>query len=259
MQPPIKEALPIFTGKESEIFCPDTRTVRVRETNGNDDSNLSRLSEAESGESLINFLADIVLWDSKLNRKPLAGDILNWPINTRTYTLFKQRILNHGPLMTFKKTCPDSKCKLETTYEVDIQEDHDNDLNEPKPGRNRIQLYPKGSEEVIEFTISSGKRLRFFIMTGVLEKASLDMPRDTQDQNTKLILRRLQIFNADQWISVTSFHGFSSREMGEIRAYVEKYDPQFMSDVHVTSPKCKLQDSVPLLFIPDFYFPVPQI
>src|SRR6188768_357975 len=101
----------IFTGQPHEITLPSGRLVRIRETNGDDDEILSTLKDARQGDSVFNFLANIILEDNTKPGKPsTVVDLLDWPVSDRYYLLFKQRIINQGHLLEFDFICQTPDC-----------------------------------------------------------------------------------------------------------------------------------------------------
>jgi hypothetical protein len=266
---PVLPELSIYKGQEHIIHQPSGRVVTIRETNGNDDETLSKLGDVNSGDNQFNFIADITLDDSSINGKPTIEDIMNWPTNDRYYLLFKQRIINHGVEVKFNHECPNPDCKDPMTgdrsasdYIQDLSE-FDSDLKNykaPKKADPKQKIAPYPSKEaIVEMSTSSHKKLRYKILTGVLEKRALDMPQSDHSQNTRLLLRELETFIEGQWIRLTTFHAIPSKEMGEIRGNIERLDPIFDPAVKCTCPKCKLRFDVGLFTIPSFYFPAPKM
>lgn len=252
----------MFVGHRLNLKCPDDRVVQIRETNGNDDAILSNLADLTTGDNFYKFLSDITMEDSLLGKKPTVQDTCNWPVNTINYVLIQQRIFNHGPLLEFTKTCQNPKCKKSTDFEQNLEEYVGNgaeDVFTREPTPELIKPYPMGADPMVEFQTSSGKKFRFKILTGELEKRALEAGADDAHQNTKLLMRELEVYNAGAWLPLTSFHGISSREMSEIRANVNKYDPTFSPMVDCSCPKCGNPSFEPLFTIPGFYFPVPKI
>lgn len=266
MQAITKPEAPIYLGREASFYCPDGRQVTIRETNGNDDEILSQISNSTNGDNIVFFLTDITLQDTVAGKKPTVEDILNWPSRTKWYVLFKQRIHTHGKMLEFDRTCPNEKCGETYPNVIDLEEDYDNDLT---PGSdkyvqtadptNRITLFEGKDHTEIQFRTSSGKEFKFKILTSLLERAALALPETALTQNYKLKIRELQVRQEDAWIPVTNFHAYSSREMGEIRAYIKKFDPEFEPIAKCKCPKCGWPENVPLFNIGNFYFPVPKI
>lgn len=269
MKAVVQETGPIFYGQEREIVCPSGRVLTIRETNGEDDEILSRLSDANTGDNVYKFLASITLMDSFLKKKPLFKDVQQWPSNDKFGLLFKQRLINHGDILNFETTCPNDRCvdhlgnRTKTPYQEDLKKAFDDDLANPQydgtSPKNRLSLYKYGDAKEHVFTISSGKTLRYKILTGELEKMQLAMPLDATTRNTKLIIRELSLMLKNEWVLLTTFHALSSREMSEVRSEIDKGDTTFDPEVEVTCPKCKLQYTIPLFSIPTFYFPEPMM
>ena len=258
---PVEPMMPLFNGSTTEITLPSGRVVKIRETNGDDDEVLSSMNTSSDGSNFYNFLASITLNDSFINKKPSANDIKHWPINDKYGLIFKQRLFIHGKELNFRATCTEENCKHEATYHEDLSQ-WDNDLTqEEKEDIPSIALhrYPNGNQQELEFTISSGKKLKYSILNGILEKRALELKDATK--NSPIIIRNLHIFNKGEWIPVKHFAGFSSKEMIEIRRHIKTNDRQF--DPIVTfacnNPLCRKEYSVSLFSIGDFFYPEEMI
>jgi hypothetical protein len=256
------EILPLFIGKTTDIKLPSGRIVKIRETNGDDDELLSSLNASLDGSNTYNFLSAIILNDSFLGRRPMPDDIKEWHINDKYVLLFKQRIFNHGFELKFKSTCDNEKCLQENIFTEDLKQ-WDIDLD--KVDKNTqyksksIKPYPMGAAKEVEFVISSGKKLKYEILTGELEKDALELKDATK--NSPLVIRRLKIENKGEWIRVSHFAGFSSKEMSEIRSNIKLNDEQFDPMVHFTcpNPQCGKQNSVSLFAMGAFFYPEEMI
>lgn len=265
---PIKKDEPvIFLGNIHEIYLPSGRVVKIRETNGDDDEILSNREKALTGDSVMTFMANITEFDSEKGDKPLTTDILNWPVSDRYYLLFKQRLINQGDILNFGFVCQSENCPSQINGETiqELEEDlkqFDGDFSKEEYSPINLhqpKRYPNGMQKVVEFTTSSGKYIRYKILTGVLEKKQLAVPVDNHTKNLRLTSRELQYYTGDSWIIQLNFKAFSSREMSEIRKDVEKNDPLFDPMVRYTCPQCKTPYALPLLSIPSFYWPGEQI
>lgn len=239
-------------GQTWKVTVPSSRMWEIRETNGEDDATLSKIADALTGENVNNFIANIIVGPEK----PLAKDIIDWPINDKYYLLFKQRLLNLGKTFNFKDIDPTDDKHREVDYEEDISL-IDGDLSSPhyKPGPGKVFLYPSGIKTHIEFKTESGKYYRFKIVTGVEETFSKDIPKEQQDVNTMLLVRHLEVGNNGDWQKVLSFLKISSKEMREIRSNVMHYDRQFAPEVMVKNPYTGMLRQFPLLAMPTFFFP----
>lgn len=231
---------------------PSGKIWEIRETTGEDDAILSKISDAMDGANINNFLANIIVGPEK----PLAEDILTWPINDKYVLLFKWRVRNLGYEFQFKDSDPNDKKKRVVDYTEDLTE-LDGDLADKdyKPKPNQLYKYPNGTSTHIEFKISTGKQFRFKIMTGIEEKAADDLPKDSTNKNTPLLVRQLEIFKGQKWEKVLNFHHVTSLEMKELRGSVDKYDRQWDPIITVTNPYTNLIRSFPLFALPTFFFP----
>lgn len=246
----------VFLGEETTIKLPSGNEIKIREANGDDDELLSSASAAKDGVNIINFLVSITTWDKNLKRRPTVEDVMDWPINDKYYAIFKQRILNHGPILNFTER---SSNDIESTFTQDLSEfDFFDGGENKKPTGNEVVPYPQGSKREVEFTTSRGNMFKFKILNGVLENKQLASTADIT-KNTPLTLRELKVFRNNQWELVSYFGTFPSKEMSEIRANMSKLDPPFDPTVTITFPDNGERRDIPLLSIPAFYFPEAQI
>lgn len=259
---PVNYSSPVFTGEKHDIHLPTGRIATIRETNGEDDAIISKMSGAQSGESILNFVANITTHDSVLGRKPMVDDIRAWPVSDRYYLLYKQRLINQGTLLEFRHTCSNPDCAYCRDAEPQDKEqdltEFDGDLTNPDfkaKNSNQVRRYPNGDKVEVEFSLSSGKKLKYKILTGELEKKQLDIPQDDNNRNTKLIVRELSVFDNGVWIPLKSFLAFKSKEMSEIRKHVDDNDPLFDPLINFTCNLCKMPYRIPLLSIPAFFWP----
>lgn len=245
----------LFQGLTQTIILPDLEPIQIRETNGEDEGIISSLQDATTGENLNKFLASVVKIPTEEDlKRATVQDILNWPLNNKYYTIFKVRRLSLGDILKFNHTCTNPACGCITEYEDNISE-YDNDFKNPTPGTNKIQPYPNGKYREITILLSSGKRVKWYVRDGNSEKVALETPLDSLNKNSSLIERNLQIANGDKYEKVTNFKIFSSKDMVEIRASVEKYDKAWDCTLTLKCPKCQNTDKPSLFSIPDFFFP----
>lgn len=240
--------------------------VTIRETNGEDDDILSNLGEILKGHHVNNFIANIVMEDKKLNRKPTVEDIIKWPTNNKNYVLFKQRLINHGNDLKFQHKCPNVNCKNYLEDKVQRLEDtidkFDGNLADEKyvPKNSfSIRKYKPGNDVMVEFETSSNKKFRFKILTGELEQNELEIDEGSISRNTKLLIRELELFNKNSWSRLENFRSIPSREMKEVRQKVIDMDPTFDPIINFNCPSCKAPYQLPLFQIPNFYFPEDMI
>lgn len=250
------EVLPLFIGQTTDITLPSGRVVKIRETNGADDEILSSLNASVDGSNTYNFLASIIINDSILNRKPTVEDIKSWPINDKYGLLFKQRLFIHGQDLRFRAVCTEESCQTESVYTEDLKQ-WDTDLSKDiEPVNSKaISPYPLRDKLEIEFSISSGKKFKYSILTGVLEKSALELKDSTQ--NSPLIVRNLAIENKGEWILLKHFGGISSKEMLQIRQNIKINDKQFDPIVYwnCSNPMCRKEYNTSLFRIGSFFYP----
>lgn len=252
----IDPILPLFAGKTLSLVLPSGRKVTIRETNGDDEELLSSLESAQDGSNMYNFLSAIIVSKNENDEKIMPEDLQKWLINDRIVLMYKSRIFNHGYDLRFRATCQEEKCQHEDTYFQDLKI-WDNDLSMPEKNTSlkAIRRYPQGDKREIEFVISSGKKLKYTLVNGVLEKAALELKDMTQ--NSPLIIRELQVENKGAWLPVKHFAGFGSKEMMEIRTNIRTNDKQFDPMVNFTcaNPVCRKDYSVSLFSIGNFFYP----
>lgn len=254
-----KEIIPLFKGKSMDLLLPSGKLVTVRECNGDDDDIISDQTNSEDGTNIHAFLSSIIIKDHDINKKPSVGEIAEWLENDIYGLLLKQRIFNHGPELKFTNTCQTPSCnKLESTYEENLKIfDADMGDHDFKPASDQLRRYPLGSTKEVEFTTSSGKKLKYSILTATLDKKSLDLTRVTK--NSALLMRELHIDTKGNWVKVTHFAMFSTHEMAEIRSHIKKNDLIFDPQVTFSCPKCKTPYSVSLWRISSFFYPGEEI
>lgn len=239
-------------GRTCIITLPTGRKVEIRETNGDDDATLSRMGDASTGENVSNFLANIIIGPEKI----LAKDIAEWPLNDKYVLLFKQRIFNMGSELKFTHTDPLDKKKQEVEYTEDLST-IDGELSDKDytPGPNQIFRYPNGDKRLLEFIISTKKKLRYKIMNGITEDVLGSIAQEDLNRNSPLIARDIEWFNKTKWEKLFSFRHFTSKEMAEIRHHIGVNDRLFDPTVSFTNPNTQRLINLPLMSIGTFYFP----
>lgn len=244
----------LFIGTKETITLPDSRVIEIRENNGDDESILSRFKDAMEGTSINNYLSSIITRGVEpAMDKFTPKDILYWKINCKSLTLVKARILSLGDIFKFNFTCGNPKCNHTQIFEEDLNP-YVKDYSEDN--KSGIKPYPLGAETTHEFTIkSSGRKVKFDILDGVAEKASLDTPRDNLNKNHGLLIRNLHILHENNWERVFQFAMFSSKELVQLRAEVSRVDPEYDPTSIITCPKCNQTSIVSILGEPSFFYP----
>lgn len=246
----------IFIGKETKVTCPSGKVVSIRETNGEDDELLSSIADAQTGENVLKFLSNIITQDEDLKRKPLTSEVGEYLVNDKYYLLFKQRIINHGNEFQFEYKCQNSQCGKSTKYTEDLNE-LDGDLGDPeyKPNLISVFKYPNGDKKELEFTTSSGKKVKYALLTSLLEYKKLGQAEGNNNKNTPLYEREIKLWNNNEWQLITQFRMFSSREMDQIRANVVANDKQFDPISEFKCKHCNTPYAIAVMAIPAFYYP----
>lgn len=256
-----KEVL-VYEGQTHTVYLPDGAIAKIRETNGDDDAVLSSAADMDDNSHIHKFLAGITIeLDGQTSLSYL--DIEKWKNNNKYYLLLKQRIINHGKEFLFKANCANLKCGKESEYEEDLstidadlsKESIPVDPNNP----NRVWTYPKGKEDVIEFTIPSGKKFQFNMLSSAGESILRSIANTDLNKNTELVIRELKYWDGKAWTLLTFSKGIPSKEMAQIRAYIMKYDQQFNPIVQFNCPFCNTPHAKNMFGIPAFLFPEPTI
>lgn len=246
----------LFLGEKEIVNLPDGTHIEIRENNGEDEGILSKFKDAMEGTSINNYLSSIItksLSEPTLGEKPTPKDILHWKINCKNLTLIKARILSLGAIFKFNFTCGNPKCKHNQVFDEDLKPYVENYSEENKLG---IKPYPLGVEKTHEFIIkASGRKVKFDILDGVAEKASLDTARDSINKNHGLFIRNIHIWHEGNWEKVFQFAMFSSKELVELRAEVSRVDPEYDPTSIIECPKCKQVSIVAILGEPSFFYP----
>lgn len=246
------EVLPLYKGLTKQITLPSGRVVNIRETNGDDEELLSEATSVMDGTNIAIFLQSILLPED--GRAYTTDEIEDWPINDKYGLIFKQRLFNHGFELKFSHSCTVKTCKQTDNYTEDLKQ-FDADLSDDKLILKPQQIFPykAGSKPVIEFTLTSGKKMKFSILTGKHEKNSLEITQQTK--NAPLKLRELEVEIQGVFTPVLHFAGFSTREMAEIRSKVTEFDSFFDPKVEFSCSKCNQLYVISLMSMPTFFYP----
>jgi hypothetical protein len=230
---------------------PSTKKVRIRENNGEDEGILSTIGGAVSGESTYSYISNIIVKDYDAPEKSsiLVDDIKKWKINDKYYLLFKQRIINLGNDLVFEFNCINNTCVENKTQLSKYNEDLSK-IDELAEHLN----YPGEKQDEFEFMVDNFK-LRFQVMNGEMELGFQTLQDRLKNRNSNLIARKLSLFHENEWIPLTSFHMFSSKQMGIIRGTIQKYDKGFSPTTDFNCPHCNTPYSIPVLSLPTFFFP----
>lgn len=264
-----KEAKHPVWGNCLSFDLPSGKRLTIREQNGDDEGLLSRVQDAETGDSMVNFASAIVLKDHELNRKPSPLEIKEWRISDFYSLLFISRVFSLGNLFEFKFTWPDQEQPSE--YEEDLyiylQDSLDEQENPKNKSPHMMKPYLKIEGDNIEafdkkgiiFNTASGKKLKFEYLITNTEVSSLEIPVDKQDKNLELRQRNLSMYAEGEWHILNNFAGLSSKDMKEVRTLIRKYDPVFEPLMKIPHPvKKHISTEINLLTQKDFFYPEGQ-
>jgi len=238
----------LFKGETHKLILPSGRSVVFRENNGEDEEILTRIGN-EGNKNIQIYLAGIIEEDSEPKPEGLTPlqHIKNMKVNDAYYLMFKQRLINLGDNLEWNHTCTTESCKQETGLEQDLKE------------FDTFTKYDKGSDAKIEHSLSSGKKIRFKILTLGLEEKLLDIPFADRSNATVLYTREIEIFYEGNWVRCTHLKMFSSKDMAEIRALIKKYDDKWDPILEFKCPKCQTPAIERLLGMADFFYPVAKL
>lgn len=253
--PPINQ---LQTPGTLTFTIPSNYQVTIRETNGDDETNLSKIKNAKTAEAMAIFLAGIIVSTNIPGQeKPTATQIQAWKVNDKYYCLLKSRMFSLGPILKFKWVWPEDP-KNPITYEEDLTQfdrDLSKDTGDESKDRTKIRMYPLRNATGREIELTSGKKIKYEFLTGVGEKQSLDISENETNNNTELVIRNLQWFDKGAWINVQNFGIFSSREMVAIRKDIIQHDIRFEMQISIENPFTSKMNYIPAIIVNDFFYP----
>lgn len=249
----------IFQTRIKEFTTPSGHVVTIREQNGADDDILSNTVEAATLMNLSRFIAGIVVKaDYYENGKLNAEQAHKLPALDRYAILFQSRIFSLGDTIDFTFDWRDRGGQVQ--YEQDLNEflyDYSKEPTEEeleeKP--NAIPFYPGGKKfKDFELTTSSGKLVRFDLLTASGEAWAANLPAEKQTRNAGLLARKLRLLVNDKWETVSNFSMFSVKDMIEIRREVLTWDPVFTGNTTIENPSTHDTAEVNVVSMKDFFY-----
>lgn len=263
-----KQELNFFKGKELTFTGPDGNTYTIREQNGDDDEIVSSNDTEKRPETIANLnrlIASIMLQNTLNGKNYLTlEEIGKMKLRVKYYILLKTRINTIGSSLKFSAICPNKDCKdlhgkrTETKYSEDLNK-YDTDLTnfdkEAKRYQYQITPYTSGKDTTGEFTLASGKRIRFTWLN--VEAEQTLAKSKTISENTDFYIRNLEVRipATNEWQLVSSCNIFSKIDMMELSKIVEENDMQFQMFMELKCPKCEREWEIPFLYLKDFFFP----
>lgn len=251
--------------RQLTVTLPDFSKVTIRETNGEDDDVISKISDSKDNQATLKFLSSIIV-----EPRTTVAQIADWPLNKKYYLLLKSRIHSLGNILKFKYAWPDENTKdlIDTSYVEDLSK-YDTDLEalslmdevSQKEAIEKLtpyQIKPFPFKELKEITtkLDNGREIKFSLMDTLAETKTLETKTEEFSINDELRLRKFCTKDdTGAWVEVQNFRPFSSREMAAIRKVVREADPQFLMPMDIENPKTKERTQVPLIRLADFFFP----
>lgn len=243
--------------------APSGTEYTIREQNGQDEEVLTNTGEIRRNMNINNFLQGIIMSSSKKNGKLSMEEILSIPLLDRAVIIIQSRIFSIGEEMEFSYRWPLEGEKFEEfEYTQDLREflfdeyDRENITKEELENKPKaIPFYPEEFDGYKEFSLHSGKKIRFRLADGHSELYVLKLPDSEKTRNTDFIMRDLQLEVEGKWEKVFNFSLFSVKDMREIRKYVNAYDPTCDLTTDIINPRTEQHLQIPIMALGDFFFP----
>lgn len=248
------------------FVVPSGCTYTIREENGEDEEIISNPVDAKGLMNLTKFIAAIVVDQDFLthNGHMSIEEVLDIPLLDRYAILFQSRMFSLGNLVPFNYLWFGDSSPI--YYEQDITEmlydDYSKEIpeEEVKAKPDAIPVYP--DQDLLrsinfkdyELNLTSGKKVKFDLLNGRIEKYIISLPEDKQTRNSELIARNLCLEVNGVWEKVSHFRLFSVRDMSEIRECIRKIDPLFTGTTEIAHPTKGITDRYAIMTAPRFFF-----
>lgn len=253
-----------FNFRTMEFIAPSGFKYVIREQNGEDEDILTNPKDARDLTNLIKFVASLVV-DTNYTKsgKLTLEDAKNMPLLDKYCILIQNNIFSLGGKLEFDHTFQDGST---FTFEQDLKElvfeDYtefptDEELNAKPDAVPYYPLMPNGDITKImgiTHTLSSGKEVKFDVMTSSSEQYILRLPEEKRTRNAELMARNLRLQVNGNWEKVTNFRSFSMADMKELRKIISEVDPVFAGTVVLENPRDpNIKELYSLLGNPDFF------
>lgn len=247
-----------------EFIGPSGYKYVIREENGADEEIISNQAAAKNFMNVTNFISAIVVsTDATDNGKLTPSEALELPLLDRYVILLKSRIFSLGDKVPFSFIWPGEQIPIH--YEQDLNEllleDYSNAteseaLEKPEavPMYKDRELLRKINFKGYELNLSSGKKVKFDLATGVTEKYAAMLPEEQNTRNSELLARNLHVEISGKWEKVEQFSLFSVKELAEIRSSIHEIDPLYSGLVDIENPKTGEKLKYPIFGAPRFFF-----
>lgn len=232
----------------------------IREQNGADEDILSNPMDVRNLMNITKFISAIIV-DTNFTKsgKLTIEDADRIPLNDRYLIIFQSRIFSLGEEVEFEFDWGMQGGKI--SYAQDLREFIFNDYTqfptekelEEKP--NAIPYYPEVNK-VADYTLqlSSGKIVKFDLLTGAGERYIITLPQEKQTRNAALMARNLHLDVDGKFEKVENFSLFSVRDMAEIRKGVFEMDPVFTAEADVENPSTGQIEKYPIMLASSFFY-----
>lgn len=248
----------ILNGKLKTFIVPSGKSFTIREQNGEDDDILSNEEDARNSLNISKFISAIVVkTDATATGKLTWEQAHNLPSNDRYAILINSRIHSLGENMEFTYDWQDGKGPL--SYEQNLSDYLFEDYSllpteeEVAMKPDAIPYYPI-TDPQIELALSSGKLVRYKLLTGAAEAKYLEIPESQRSKNKLLTVRSLELKVDDSWVKVESFQVFSPIDMYEMRKSVIDNDPTFTGRCEIEHPTTHEKGYISIIAMPSFFY-----
>ena len=243
------------------FVAPSGYEYTIREQNGEDEDILTNPREMRNLLHLSRYISAIVM-DSKPFGKLTFEKALELPLLDRYCILFNSRIFSIGNILEFSYewTNVTNGVKHEVRYEEDLNNylfdyssvPSDEEVN-AKPHASPFFLDPSILESGQEFTLSSGKVVRWKVATSNSEQYLFKLTDEKRTGNAEIMARGLELLVENKWEKVTNFKLFSVKDMAEIRRQIKTYDPPFLGVSDIMNPDTGEVVQYPVMAAPGFF------
>lgn len=251
-------------GKLASFQLPSGYNVTIREQNGNDDDIISNQATGKDLTNLSILISSLVI-DTDLpiakNGKLSIQAVRSMLLRDKYFILFASRIHTAGNIINFSYDWGEGKGGV-VNYTDDLNNfiwDYNKSLPEQgTPEYYKYRILPYDHELAYkkqEYTLASGKNIRFNLLDGDSELYLLNLPLDQMTKNRELRARNLEEKVNGVWTKVENFVFYTKRDMVELNKFVSKVDPSFNSITELENPTTSEIVYFPIISAPDFFYP----
>ena len=235
------------------VITPSLISFEIRETTGADDQRLTAKS-INDAEMLDRYIYEIIVSGGTTEGTKLSYEALRQlKLRDKYALLVFIRCLGLSPNLVF--TYPWSTGEQEYSFNLEEfiwdykKELPQRDSEEYSPYRMVPYMIPEPQQ-----ILYSGKEIKFDLLNGLGEAFILGTKDSEQTINTPLLARNLRVRENGEWKKVLNFTPFTSREMMEIRNYVNEVDPPVTGEIDIESDAGD-KASINILSLKEFFYP----